>query len=123
MAKPAPKDVPTPRPVDAPADVHNPYQEGARLGRQGMLAVLRAGGSILYHGRLITQEAEMPSDAELAKGNTAAVARARVSMQAQIATLEAQMRALDSGVQGAGTTTTSTPAAPSPPRPPEASKA
>lgn len=68
--------------------------EQGHITRAGMLAVVRAGGGVFVRDadgtrRIATTEAEIPSEEDFVKGNAAATARLRSSLQDQIAALKA----------------------------------
>lgn len=60
------------------------------LSLDAMRRAIRDGGSVLYGGRIITAEAQLPTPAELAVGDPAAEAAAADALAAQIADLQAQ---------------------------------
>lgn len=60
------------------------------LTRRQMEEVIRGGGSVLHGGRLCTRIEQLPTDADLAKGNPAQEALAAQALEAQIAALQAQ---------------------------------
>lgn len=65
------------------------------LARKDMEQVIMAGGSVLLpDGRLITNVSNLPSAAELAKGDPAREAAAAVDLQTQINELQRQLAAL-----------------------------
>jgi hypothetical protein len=69
------------------------YPERDRRGnltRNGMLAALRGGGSVLWQGRSIVNEADIPSDAELAGDDAQAIADADAGLDRQQAELDRQ---------------------------------
>lgn len=78
----------------------------ATLTRREMEAVIRGGGSVLYNGRLISKLSDLPTAAELARGNPRAEQAAAAELQAQVADLQAQLAAL----QGAPPVETTPPA-------------
>lgn len=60
------------------------------LSRDQMEQVIRSGGSVLHGGRLIGRVEQLPTDADLARGNPAQEALAAQALEAQIAALQAQ---------------------------------
>ena len=87
----------------------DPMQEAERdesgmLTHEGMLSVLRAGGSVILNGSIITDPRNLPSEAQLAKGNAAKEAQARQNLDAQIARLQAEKAVLAAGPTPAVTT-------------------
>lgn len=65
------------------------------MTRKEMIQVLQEGGSVLYQGSVITRYEDLPTEAELAKGDAAAEAAAKNSLQAEIERLKAQLTYLD----------------------------
>lgn len=59
-----------------------------------MKRVLANGGSVWHGNRLIVTEADLPTAAELAKGDPVAEATTKQDLQAQIAALQAQYESL-----------------------------
>jgi hypothetical protein len=73
------------------------------LTRDDMARVLANGGSVLYGGRLITRERDLPSAADLAGDDPVQQARAQAALQQQIAALQEQVAQLQQAEpQGAG---------------------
>jgi hypothetical protein len=70
-----------------------------------MKAVIAGGGSVLYKGQIIAKEGQLPTEAELAKGNPEQEAQAQASLQAQITQLQAQLHQLQGGSQAETTGT------------------
>lgn len=75
------------------------FYKDHRLTREGMERTIREGGSVLYRApngerRLIMSVDQIPSAAELAKGDAGKEAAARDDLQRQIADLRAQMASL-----------------------------
>ena len=66
----------------------------ADLTRKQMQDVIENGGSVLHGRHLILQSDQVPSAAELAKGDPTAEAAAGADLKAQIADLQRQMREL-----------------------------
>ncbi len=64
------------------------------LSRQDMEALLLQGGSVLYRGRVITREVDLPTLAELAQGDPVAETAAVATLQEQIDRLQAQLATL-----------------------------
>lgn len=64
-----------------------------KLTRQEMAAVIRSGGSILYGGRIITAEDELPSEADLA-GSPEEEQKVITDYETKIAELQAQVEKL-----------------------------
>ena len=63
--------------------------------RQEMLDTLRSGRSTMHKGRHITKISQVPSEAELAKGNPILEARAKEFLEQQRADVEAQLNKLN----------------------------
>ena len=60
------------------------------LTRSEMEQAIKAGGSVLYKGRVIYQLGDIPDEAELASGDPEQEAVARNALDAQIAALQVQ---------------------------------
>lgn len=90
----------------------------ATISRAEMQAAIAAGGVVLHNGRIYNDPKDLPTEAELAKGDPAREKKAQDDIQAQIAALQAQidgLKAHDGGKPVAPTPTpTSTPSAPHP---------
>lgn len=92
----------------------------ATISRAEMQAAIAAGGVVLHNGRIYNDPKDLPTEAELAKGDPAREKKAQDDIQAQIAALQAQidgLKAHDGGKPVAPTPTptpTSTPTAPAP---------
>lgn len=65
-----------------------------QLNRKEMEAVIASGGSVLYGGRTIAHASQLPSEADLAKGDPEAETAAANALQQQIADLQAQVAKL-----------------------------
>lgn len=59
-----------------------------------MMEVIETGGSVLYNGQTITKKAHLPTEAELAKGDSDLEARAKANLERQIAEAKAQLEML-----------------------------
>lgn len=75
------------------------FYKDHRLTREGMERTIREGGSVLYRApngerRLIMTVDQIPSAAELAKGDPGKEAAARDDLARQIANLQAQVASL-----------------------------
>ncbi len=68
--------------------------EQGRHRRAEMEAIIKAGGSINTRGQIITKIAELPTDAELARGDSAREVEVAGSLQEQMAELQRQMALL-----------------------------
>jgi hypothetical protein len=77
-----------------------------KLTHAGMEWTIRNGGSVMLGGQVITSLDDLPSEAELVKGNEAAEAALAASLDAQIAALSAQRASVGSGKAAAPTTFT-----------------
>lgn len=90
----------------------------ATISRSEMQAAIAAGGVVLHNGVLYNDPLDLPTEAELAKGDPAREKKAQDDIQAQIAALQAQidgLKAHDGGKPVApAPTPTSTPPAPAP---------
>jgi hypothetical protein len=64
------------------------------LSRDEMVKIIAGGGSVLHGGRIISREADLPSEADLAQGDPARAADVAADLQAQIAALQAQVAQL-----------------------------
>lgn len=69
------------------------------LTRNEMEAVITGGGSVIYNGQTISRLGDLPSAADLAKGDPEAEAAAANALQQQIADLQAQIAKLTQGNQ------------------------
>lgn len=67
------------------------------LTRNEMEQVIVVGGSVLFQGRLIGRVQDLPTDADLAKGNPEQEAHAAAALDAQIAALQTQRARLVGG--------------------------
>lgn len=67
------------------------YDEKGQLTSDGMRLHLGQKRVILHAGKVIEHESQIPSDAELAKGDEKRKAAVRSQLQAQIAQLQSQM--------------------------------
>ena len=67
---------------------------GQTLTREQMERAIDEGGSVLYQGRILTSKEQLPSEAELAKGDANREEAARRELQAQIARLSAELSLL-----------------------------
>lgn len=66
--------------------------ENGKLTRAGMEAVLKEGGSVqLSDGRTVTKTEELPTAAELAKGDPKAEREVEGELKAQMKALQAQL--------------------------------
>lgn len=65
----------------------NPHQ----LTREQMEKIIADGGSVLYNGSIINQAGQLPSKAELAKGDPAQESAVQSELQAKMADLQAQL--------------------------------
>jgi hypothetical protein len=72
----------------------------SRLTRPGMLQALREGGSVIHNNRIITREADLPSETELAEGDPQAIERARANLRERRAALDADEARLESMTRG-----------------------
>lgn len=61
----------------------------AEMTRDEMVAVHQRGESVLFRGRLITRPEDLPSEADLSKGDPAKEAAAREALDDQIRALQA----------------------------------
>lgn len=68
----------------------NPYDETGHLTREGMVQIIRNGGSVLYGSALIWREEDIPSEAQLAKGDARKSVQAAKHIDEQIAELQKQ---------------------------------
>lgn len=64
------------------------------MNRSQMLDILAAGGSVAWRDSIIAHPDQVPSVAELARGNPVAETVALNELQAQIARLQAQVESL-----------------------------
>lgn len=62
--------------------------------RTEMEQIIQSGGSVVYHGRILSSLHDLPSDAELAAGNPERETIAVTTLQQQIADLQAQLAQL-----------------------------
>lgn len=66
------------------------------LTRDEMAAIIKGHGSVLYAGRIISREQDLPSEADLAAGNPDRAAAVAADLQAQIDRLSADLERLRS---------------------------
>lgn len=66
----------------------------ATISRAEMQAAIAAGGVVLHNGRIYNDPLDLPTEAELAKGDPAREKKAQDDIQAQIAALQAQIDGL-----------------------------
>jgi len=59
-----------------------------------MEAAIAEGGSVLYDGRIVARAADLPSEADLARGDARKEAAVAAQIDAQIAALAAQRETL-----------------------------
>jgi hypothetical protein len=86
----------TPDPKLTPG--HAKYDEYAH-----MVAIIAAGGSVLYKGRVLSRVQDLPTAAALAKGDAVREKATADALDAQIAALQAQRSTLGSvGASGTG---------------------
>jgi hypothetical protein len=69
------------------------YRDG-KLTREGMVAAVRRGGSVLHKGAVINDERKLPSEADLAQGDARATQQALAGLDAQQRELDAQRQKL-----------------------------
>ena len=74
--------------------------EKGNLTRAGMEHALNTGGSVMLDGRLIEHRDDLPTEAELARGDERREAAVREALDAQIAQLMAQRQQLEGGETG-----------------------
>lgn len=70
------------------------YGPDGKLTYDGMRMVLRSGGSVMWQGRLINRESDLPNEAQLAQGDAVKTERARAALQAQLESLQSQLASL-----------------------------
>lgn len=70
------------------------YDENGKLTYEGMQAVLAGGGSVMYGSRHIWRVEDLPTKAQLAKGDKVRSAQAAAELRTQIAALEAQVASI-----------------------------
>lgn len=73
------------------------------LSRAEMERTIAQGGSVLYQGRIISRAQDLPSEADLARGDPDAEAQTQTRLEAQIAELQAQVQRLQGGERKAAT--------------------
>lgn len=82
-------------------DEKDEKDEGPELRRHGKLTLagmketIKGGGGVMYQGMIITKEGDLPDEAELVEGDTAAAEAASQALQAQIGALSAQVAAIE----------------------------
>jgi hypothetical protein len=76
-----------------------------KLTHAGMEWTIQHGGGVMIGGQVITRLDDLPSEAELARGNEAAEAALAASLDAQIAALSAQRASVGQGKAAAPATT------------------
>jgi hypothetical protein len=87
-----------PQPTPVPVHQQEGVYEDGKLTYEGMCAVIDDGGSVMYNGAVITDKANLPSQAQLAKGNATKEAAVRKSLAARRAELDAEEARLSGGV-------------------------
>lgn len=95
VANPPKPATAAPAPAPAPAKPAAVRDDKGRLTRHGMEQAIRGGGSVLHDGRTITRVQDLPSEAELAQGDTAAEEAARASIAERQAQLDRERAILD----------------------------
>lgn len=93
QARPAGAAPATPAAPPPPAD----HRVDGKLTRAGMEHAIRAGGSVIHDGRVVSRIEDLPTEAQLAKGNTAAEDAALNNINRQRAELDAQEAQLKAG--------------------------
>jgi hypothetical protein len=78
---------PAPPPPAPPA---RPPARRPKLDHAAMVAVIRAGGSVIHGGQVIAHEHLLPTEEELARGDADREADAAAALDAQIAALTAR---------------------------------
>lgn len=63
--------------------------------REEMIEILRRGETVTYQGNIIRNFADIPSEAELSKGNTAAEEEAKKNILAEMQRLQAEFALLE----------------------------
>jgi hypothetical protein len=66
-----------------------------KLTRKEMEAILRGRESVMYDGRVITEVSQLPSEAELAKGDVHREAEARKSIEYEMTRLKSELELLN----------------------------
>lgn len=81
------------------------HYKNKRLTREGMLHVVRNGGSVTHKGMIINTEAALPSEADLAidSPDPAAVSIARNNLRAQLDLVSRQLNDLEAANKQVGT--------------------
>lgn len=77
--------------IPAPLENTGIYGEDGKLTREGMEKVVRAGGSVTYGNAHLWRVEDLPTEAQLAKGDQRKAAAAQATIQEQIAALQAQL--------------------------------
>ncbi len=65
--------------------------ENHKLTRKGMEQIVQGGGSVLHKGQLFTTVAQLPTEAELAKGNPLAERAAEQDLKRRLAETQAEL--------------------------------
>lgn len=81
-------------PDESEAEKVEKYRNG-RLTRDGMIEVIKAGGSVLHDGKIYSKVSDLPDEATLTEGDEQGARQAQAGIDAQIAALAAQRAALD----------------------------
>jgi hypothetical protein len=82
-------------PAAAPAQAPRPHRTAkGQLTRAGMEAALKAGGSVLHKGEILTDHHQLPAEADIVQGDAEASAALLASLDEQIAALSAQRNRL-----------------------------
>jgi hypothetical protein len=68
--------------------------ERGQLTRDAMVATINAGGSVIHGGELITNVDDLPTEAELAKGDAEREKQVAAALDDQIAKLQQQKSSL-----------------------------
>lgn len=72
-----------------------PKRKSGKLTRDGMLQVIREGGSVIYNGRILWRAQDLPDELEIAGDDEAARAVAVAKMKKQQAALTARIKAAE----------------------------
>jgi hypothetical protein len=71
------------------------YDENGKLTYDGMRRLMLRGQSVLYNGSIISNPAELPTEAQLVKGDARRAAQARAHLLEQQAAIQAQLAQLE----------------------------
>lgn len=81
----------------------------SKISREKMENIIRGGGSVMFEGNIITDVKQLPTEAELAKGDESREQAAIAQLQAQKRELERQLSLLQNKGEAPATDPAATP--------------